>query len=1009
MEDAHTKTPAECLAHFTVSETTGLSPDQVKKNLAKYGYNELPAEEGKSIWELIIEQFEDLLVRILLLAACISFVLAWFEEGEETVTAFVEPFVILLILIANAVVGVWQERNAESAIEALKEYEPEMGKVYRSDRKSVQMIKAREIVPGDIVEVSVGDKVPADIRLTAIRSTTLRVDQSILTGESVSVIKHTDPVPDLRAVNQDKKNMLFSGTNIAAGKAIGIAVATGVSTEIGKIRDQMAATEQEKTPLQQKLDEFGEQLSKVISLICVAVWMINIGHFNDPVHGGSWIRGAVYYFKIAVALAVAAIPEGLPAVITTCLALGTRRMAKKNAIVRSLPSVETLGCTSVICSDKTGTLTTNQMCVTKMFVIDRIDGDHVELDCFDISGSKYTPEGEVTKSGARVDCGQYDGLVELATICALCNDSSLDYNESKKIYEKVGEATETALCCLVEKMNVFKTNVNNLSKIERANACCSVVKQLMKKNFTLEFSRDRKSMSVYCTPTKGDAGIILFGAPEGVIDRCSYVRVGSTRVPLTGIVKDKIMSVIKEWGCGRDTLRCLALATRDHPLKVEEMNLEDSTKFADYETDLTFVGCVGMLDPPRKEVTGSIELCRAAGIRVIMITGDNKGTAVAICRRIGIFGEDEDVTGKAYTGREFDDLPRGEQSEAVCKACCFARVEPSHKSKIVEFLQGYDEITAMTGDGVNDAPALKKAEIGIAMGSGTAVAKSASEMVLADDNFSSIVAAVEEGRAIYNNMKQFIRYLISSNVGEVVCIFLTAALGLPEALIPVQLLWVNLVTDGLPATALGFNPPDLDIMGKPPRSAKEPLISGWLFFRYMAIGGYVGAATVGAAAYWFIYDVEGPGVTYYQLSHFMQCHEENEDFIGIDCEVFEAASPMTMALSVLVTIEMFNALNSLSENQSLLRMPPWSNCWLVAAMTLSMSLHFMILYVDPLPMVFKLTHLNVEQWMVVLKLSFPVILIDEVLKFFARNYLEGKFSNICKYACTWTTFILILY
>uniref|UniRef100_A0A8C2D1Y8 Calcium-transporting ATPase n=1 Tax=Cyprinus carpio TaxID=7962 RepID=A0A8C2D1Y8_CYPCA len=963
----------------------------------------------KSIWELIIEQFEDLLVRILLLAACISFVLAWFEEGEETVTAFVEPFVILLILIANAVVGVWQERNAESAIEALKEYEPEMGKVYRSDRKSVQMIKAREIVPGDIVEVSVGDKVPADIRLTAIRSTTLRVDQSILTGESVSVIKHTDPVPDLRAVNQDKKNMLFSGTNIAAGKAIGIAVATGVSTEIGKIRDQMAATEQEKTPLQQKLDEFGEQLSKVISLICVAVWMINIGHFNDPVHGGSWIRGAVYYFKIAVALAVAAIPEGLPAVITTCLALGTRRMAKKNAIVRSLPSVETLGCTSVICSDKTGTLTTNQMCVTKMFVIDRIDGDHVELDCFDISGSKYTPEGEVTKLGARVDCGQYDGLVELATICALCNDSSLDYNESKKIYEKVGEATETALCCLVEKMNVFKTNVNNLSKIERANACCSVVKQLMKKNFTLEFSRDRKSMSVYCTPTKGDAGIILFGAPEGVIDRCSYVRVGSTRVPLTGIVKDKIMSVIKEWGCGRDTLRCLALATRDHPLKVEEMNLEDSTKFADYETDLTFVGCVGMLDPPRKEVTGSIELCRAAGIRVIMITGDNKGTAVAICRRIGIFGEDEDVTGKAYTGREFDDLPRGEQSEAVCKACCFARVEPSHKSKIVEFLQGYDEITAMTGDGVNDAPALKKAEIGIAMGSGTAVAKSASEMVLADDNFSSIVAAVEEGRAIYNNMKQFIRYLISSNVGEVVCIFLTAALGLPEALIPVQLLWVNLVTDGLPATALGFNPPDLDIMGKPPRSAKEPLISGWLFFRYMAIGGYVGAATVGAAAYWFIYDVEGPGVTYYQLSHFMQCHEENEDFVGIDCEVFEASSPMTMALSVLVTIEMFNALNSLSENQSLLRMPPWSNCWLVAAMTLSMSLHFMILYVDPLPMVFKLTHLNVEQWMVVLKLSFPVILIDEVLKFFARNYLEGKFSNICKYACTRTTFILILY
>ncbi|XP_068610599.1 ATPase sarcoplasmic/endoplasmic reticulum Ca2+ transporting 1, like isoform X1 [Brachionichthys hirsutus] len=993
MENSHTKGPAECLAFFSVNEQSGLTPDQFKKNLEKFGYNELPAEEGKSIWELVVEQFEDLLVRILLLAACISFVLAWFEEGEETVTAFVEPFVILLILIANAVVGVWQERNAEDAIEALKEYEPEMGKVYRSDRKSVQMIKAREIVPGDIVEVSVGDKVPADIRIISIKSTTLRVDQSILTGESVSVIKHNEAVPDPRAVNQDKKNMLFSGTNIAAGKAIGVAVATGVATEIGKIRDQMAATEQEKTPLQAKLDEFGEQLSKVITLICIAVWAINIGHFNDPVHGGSWIRGAVYYFKIAVALAVAAIPEGLPAVITTCLALGTRRMAKKNAIVRSLPSVETLGCTSVICSDKTGTLTTNQMCVTKMFIVKTVDGDHVDLDAFDISGSKYTPEGEVSQGGAKTNCSSYDGLVELSTICALCNDSSLDYNESKKIYEKVGEATETALCCLVEKMNVFNSNVKNLSRVERANACCAVVKQLMRKNVTLEFSRDRKSMSVYCSPTKGDGGAKMFvkGAPEGVIDRCAYVRVGTTRVPLTNAIKEKILSVIRDWGTGRDTLRCLALATRDAPLKLEEMNLEDSRKFADYETDMTFVGCVGMLDPPRKEVTSSIELCRDAGIRVIMITGDNKGTAIAICRRIGIFTEDQDVTDKAYTGREFDDLPFSEQADAVRRACCFARVEPAHKSKIVEFLQGFDDITAMTGDGVNDAPALKKAEIGIAMGSGTAVAKSASEMVLADDNFSSIVAAVEEGRAIYNNMKQFIRYLISSNVGEVVCIFLTAALGLPEALIPVQLLWVNLVTDGLPATALGFNPPDLDIMGKPPRSPKEPLISGWLFFRYMAIGGYVGWATVAGAAWWFIYDTAGPGVSYYQLSHFMQCHEENEDFAGIDCEIFEACPPMTMALSVLVTIEMCNALNSLSENQSLLRMPPWSNFWLLSAMTLSMSLHFMIIYVDPLPMVFKLKHLNVEQWLMVLKLSFPVIAIDEVLKFFARNYVEtGK-------------------
>lgn len=366
MENAHTKTYQEVAEFFGTDLEKGLTPEQVKRLSEKYGPNELPVEEGKSLLQLVLEQFDDLLVKILLLAAIISFVLAFFEEGEDTITAFVEPFVILLILIANAIVGVWQERNAEDAIEALKEYEPEMGKVIRADKNGIQKLRAREIVPGDIVEVSVGDKMPADFRLIKIYSTTIRVDQSILTGESVSVIKHTDVVPDPRAVNQDKKNICFSGTNIAAGKARGIVIGTGLDTAIGKIRTEMTETEEMKTPLQQKLDEFGEQLSKVISIICVAVWAINIGHFNDPAHGGSWIKGAVYYFKIAVALAVAAIPEGLPAVITTCLALGTRRMAKKNAIVRSLPSVETLGCTSVICSDKTGTLTTNQMSVSKV-------------------------------------------------------------------------------------------------------------------------------------------------------------------------------------------------------------------------------------------------------------------------------------------------------------------------------------------------------------------------------------------------------------------------------------------------------------------------------------------------------------------------------------------------------------------------------------------------------------------------------------------------------------------
>ncbi|CAC5382031.1 ATP2A [Mytilus coruscus] len=880
-----------------------------------------------------------------------------------------------------------------------------------------------------MLHVSVGDKVPADIRISTIHSTTLRIDQSILTGESVSVIKHTDPIPDPRAVNQDKKNILFSGTNIAAGKCRGIVIGTGLNTEIGKIRDEMMDTETEKTPLQQKLDEFGQQLSKVITIICIAVWAINIGHFNDPAHGGSWVKGAIYYFKIAVALAVAAIPEGLPAVITTCLALGTRRMAKKNAIVRSLPSVETLGCTSVICSDKTGTLTTNQMSVCRMFTFAKIEGNDIKTDQFEITGSTYAPEGDIYLGGKKVKTGDYPGLEELATVCVMCNDSSVDYNDAKGVYEKVGEATETALTVLVEKMDYYNTDKTGLNKREKGTACNHVISQMWKKEFTLEFSRDRKSMSVYCSPnkpTRTAQGCKMFakGAPEGVLDRCTHVRVGSTKVPMSPAIKNDIMKHVAAYGTGRDTLRCLALATIDNPPRREDMDLEDARKFIEYETNMTFVGVVGMLDPPRTEVKDSIERCRDAGIRVIVITGDNKATAEAICRRIGVFGENEATEGYSFTGREFDDLSIEEQRRAVMKARLFARVEPSHKSKIVEFLQGEGEVSAMTGDGVNDAPALKKAEIGIAMGSGTAVAKSASEMVLADDNFASIVAAVEEGRAIYNNMKQFIRYLISSNIGEVVCIFLTAALGIPvfsptaalgipgqvkrtlhlpisvdsifltaalgipEALIPVQLLWVNLVTDGLPATALGFNPPDLDIMKKQPRSAKDSLISGWLFFRYMAIGIYVGCATVGAAAWWFMVYDHGPKLNYYQLTHHMQCPAEPGMFKDVSCHIFNDPHPMTMALSVLVTIEMLNALNSLSENQSLIAMPPWSNPWLLGAIALSMSLHFLILYTEVMATIFQITPLNFAEWSAVLKISIPVIILDETLKFVARKFTD---------------------
>lgn len=720
-------------------------------------------------------------------------------------------------------------------------------------------------------------------------------------------------------VSSDKINIVFSGTNVSTGNAIGVVVGTGSQTAIGAINKEMSETDDRKTPLKIKIEEFGDKLCRVITWICVAVWAININHFNDPMHGGSYIKGAIYYFKIAVALAVAAIPEGLPAVITTCLALGTRRMARKNALVRKLPSVETLGCTSVICSDKTGTLTTNQMCVSDFFVFDAKQ----QLQAYEVSGESFNPNGKITlqKRPVSLAGGEHVAVRDLAACCSLCNTSGLEYKAETRRYEKIGEPTETALLVLVEKMNVTNTDVADLDPASRATACNEALCQDYQELCTLEFSRDRKSMSVLVQKQgEKQPRLLCKGAPERVLERCNRLRLeDGTEVPLTPQLRKRIEEEVKRYSTGEKTLRCLGFAER-RPNSVDEIKKKatDPAKFIDLEQDMTFLGVVGMIDPPRAEVANCIQECATAGIRVIVITGDNLDTAVAICRRIGIFSANEDVSKLAYLGGNFAGMSEEQQREVVKRARLFARVEPAHKSQIVKRLQELGEISAMTGDGVNDAPALKAADIGVAMGSGTAVAKTAAAMVLADDNFKTIVDAVEEGRAIYNNTKQFIRYLISSNIGEVVCIFLTAALGMPEALIPVQLLWVNLVTDGLPATALSFNPPDLDIMQKPPRNSREPLISGWLFFRYLVIGTYVGAATVAASAWWFLFYEDGPRFSWSQLTSYMQCTPENwqseylgqnKAFLEEGCYTFQDDRPMTMALSVLVVIELFNALN----------------------------------------------------------------------------------------------------
>ncbi|XP_044509913.1 calcium-transporting ATPase 3, endoplasmic reticulum-type-like isoform X5 [Mangifera indica] len=884
----------------------------------------------------------------------------------------------MLILAANAAVGVITETNAEKALEELRAYQADIATVQRNGCFSI--LPATELVPGDVVEVNVGCKIPADLRMIEMLSNQLRVDQAILTGESFSVQKELESTMATNAVYQDKTNILFSGTVVVAGRARAIVVGVGANTAMGSIRDSMLQTEDEATPLKKKLDEFGTFLAKVIVGICVLVWIVNIGHFRDPSHGG-FLRGAIHYFKIAVALAVAAIPEGLPAVVTTCLALGTKRMARLNAIVRSLPSVETLGCTTVICSDKTGTLTTNMMSVSKICVVHSVQEGPLIAE-YGVSGTTYAPEGIVFGSnGMQLDIpAQLPCLLHMAMCSALCNESVLQYNPDKGSYEKIGESTEVALRVLVEKVGLpgfdsMPSALNMLSKHERASYCNHYWENRFKKVSVLEFSRDRKMMSVLCSHKQTD---IMFskGAPESVISRCTNILCNDNGsiVPMTANIRAELESRFNSLA-GKETLRCLALAFKQMPIGQQSLSYDN-------ENDLTFIGLVGMLDPPREEVKKAMLSCMTAGIRVIVVTGDNKSTAESICRKIGAFDHLVDYVGHSFTASEFEELPSMQQTVALQRMALFSRVEPSHKRMLVEALQNQNEVVAMTGDGVNDAPALKKADIGIAMGSGTAVAKSASDMVLADDNFATIVAAVAEGRAIYNNTKQFIRYMISSNIGEVVCIFVAAVLGIPDTLAPVQLLWVNLVTDGLPATAIGFNKQDSDVMNAKPRKVSEAVVTGWLFFRYLVIGAYVGLATVVGFIWWFVYSDSGPKLPYTELMKFDSCSTRETTY---PCSIFEDRHPSTVSMTVLVVVEMFNALNNLSENQSLLVIPPWSNLWLVASIILTMLLHILILYVRPLSILFSVTPLSWAEWKVVLYLSFPVILIDEVLKLFSRK------------------------
>lgn len=972
MENAFASSAEHVALRLNVDPNLGLTSTQARLARKKYGPNSFPEEPPVPLWKLVAGQFQDKLAIVLLVSAVVSFILAVVDndgEQQQDLSAYVDPVVILAILVLNAIVGVRQEKGAEESIRALSEYTTTEAKVLRN--RAIVRVKASELVPGDIIDLSVGDSAPADCRLYSISSHSFLVDQSILTGESESVAKSTAAVPDLNAVKQDQTNMVFSGTTVTSGHARAIVVLTGLNTAVGDIHRSILSQISEPTPMKQKLDDFGDLLAKIISIICILVWVININKFWDPAHGG-WVRGAIYYFKIAIALAVAAIPEGLAVVITTCLALGTKKMAARNAIVRNLPSVETLGSTSVICSDKTGTLTTNQMCVSNLLTLNP-DGSSCR---YSVSGNGFAPDGEIQSSSGQVLSSPYKNapLRLIAEISALCNESELTKNPTSGSYGYIGEPTEAALRVLVEKIGSDSVNTAGI-------VTPSPVNREYVSRFTLEstqeFSRDRKSMSVLL---KSGSDHVLFvkGAPERILSQSIKYYSESGEASITDEIRRQLLSELAKYS--RQGLRVMALALRKQGVDVRSIENSKTTEdFSQIEQELTFVGFVAMRDPPRPGVNRSVETCLQAGIRIVMVTGDSLETAEAICRQVGIIGGDESSEGLVYTGKQLEQLTDGERLKVVQRARLFARVEPGHKTLLVKSLQALGHVVAVTGDGVNDAPALKRADIGVAMGGGTDVAKFAADMVLADDNFNTIEAAIEEGRAIYCNAKQFIRYLISSNIGEVVSIFLTALLGLPEALVPVQLLWVNLVTDGLPATALGFNPPDNEVMVRPPRPRNERLVSGWLFMRYLLIGTYVGAATVFGYVWWFVFYDQGPRLSYHELVH-GQSGTMASDFHG-----------STMSLTILVVIEMLNALNSVSESDSLLSFPAWRNMYLIYAILLSMILHWIILYVPLMQSIFSTVPLDWHEWAMVMKLSVPVILLDEVLKLVERA--SSKPSN----------------
>ncbi len=858
----------------------GLSSKEAEKRLKKYGLNQLQKYKKATWYEVLARQFIDVLIIILLIAAGISILIG--EIGDA--------LTILAIVILNGILGFVQEWKAEKAIEALQKMLSPKAKVIR-DGKQIE-IDSKYIVPGDIVVLQIGDKVPADLRL--IEAINLKADESPLTGESVPVHKSVEPVKPGTSLAA-KSSMAWMGTSIVNGVGKGVVVATGMETEFGKIAKLTQTVETKPTPLQRKLAVLGKQLGAISIAISVIVAVVG------------WIAGKPLFemFMTGVSLAVAVVPEGLPAVVTITLALGVKAMVRRKVLLRRLQAAEALGSAQVICTDKTGTLTKNEMTVRKIWLPD---------GWIDVTGYGYDPAGHFEINGKKIDYHKYPDLLELLKTGMICNHAKLIHDE--KGWHIQGEPTEAALIVAAYKAWLSVPDLKHYTEFSFNS---------IRKRMTVIVNEDGKKVAY----TKG--------APEVIIERCSKILENGKERKLTEEDKQKFIQAYKQMA--ENGLRTLALAKRILP---ENIKLTED----EVEKDLTLLGVVGMIDPPRPEVPPAIELAKKAGIKVIMITGDAPETALAVAKKIGLPAK------KAILGQQLKNMSDEELKELLKEDVIFARTTPENKLRIVTVLQEEGLIVGMTGDGVNDAPALKKADIGIAMGlRGTDVAKEAADVILLDDNFASIIGGVEEGRRQYDNIQKFVRYLLSSNTGEVIAIFSNVIIGGPLILLPVQILWMNLITDGMTAVALGVEPAEKGIMERPPRSPKEHILDWKGIAMIVLLGSYIGLATL-----WLFH-------------HYLEKG-------GAEAVM----TAQTMAFTGIIILEKMNVFNFRSLVAPMKYIGFFSNPWLLLAWTITVSSQVAAVYVPFLQKALHTVPLKLEDWGLIFAVAIPIFLVVEAYK-----------------------------